>query len=130
MSFARHFQLIKTYGFFQLPFLYCFTHHLCKNKNKMTFLFCLSSFVPINIYSSPSVTQGKGSSWSWSYGSLIYSYICNQCLLPLTLWVRTSLRQGVLDTTLCDKFVSDLWQVGGFLWILWFPPPIKLIVTL
>ena len=24
------------------------------------------------------------------------------------------------------KFVSDLWQVGGFLRILWFPPPIKL----
>ena len=24
------------------------------------------------------------------------------------------------------KFVIDLWQVGGFLWVLWFPPPIKL----
>jgi hypothetical protein len=24
------------------------------------------------------------------------------------------------------KFVSDLWQVGGFLRILLFPPPIKL----
>ena len=24
------------------------------------------------------------------------------------------------------KFVSDLWQVGGFLQVLWFPPPIKL----
>ena len=34
--------------------------------------------------------------------------------------------QGVLDTTLCDKVVSDLWQVGGFLQVLWFPPPIKL----
>ena len=21
--------------------------------------------------------------------------------------------------------VSDLWQVSGFLWVLWFPPPIK-----
>ena len=30
----------------------------------------------------------------------------------------------------CDyviKFLSDLWQVGGFLW---FPPPIKLISTI
>ena len=43
------------------------------------------------------------SSWSWSYGSWIYNYLCNQCLSPLTLWVQTSLRQGVLDTTLCDK---------------------------
>jgi hypothetical protein len=24
------------------------------------------------------------------------------------------------------KFVSDLQQVGGFLWVLWFPPPIWL----
>jgi hypothetical protein len=24
------------------------------------------------------------------------------------------------------KFVSDFWQVGGFLWVCWFPPPIKL----
>jgi hypothetical protein len=23
------------------------------------------------------------------------------------------------------KFVSDLRQVDGFLWVLWFPPPIK-----
>jgi hypothetical protein len=27
------------------------------------------------------------------------------------------------------KFVSDLWQVGGFLWVLWFPPPIRLFAT-
>jgi hypothetical protein len=33
----------------------------------------------------------------------IYNYLCNQCLSPLTLWVRTLLRRGVLDTTLCDK---------------------------
>ena len=28
------------------------------------------------------------------------------------------------------KFVSDLLQVGGFLRVLWFPPPIKLTVTI
>jgi len=27
-------------------------------------------------------------SWSWSYGSWIYNYLCNKCLSPLTLWVR------------------------------------------
>jgi hypothetical protein len=27
-------------------------------------------------------------SWSWSYGSWIYNYLCHQCLSPLTLWVR------------------------------------------
>jgi hypothetical protein len=28
------------------------------------------------------------------------------------------------------KFVSDLWQVGGFLQVLRFPPPIKLTTTI
>jgi len=30
-----------------------------------------------------------GLSWSWSYGSWIYNYLCNQCLSSLKLWVRT-----------------------------------------
>ena len=41
-------------------------------------------------------------SWSWSYGSWIYNYLCNQYVSPL-MWVRIPLRRGVLDTTLCDK---------------------------
>ena len=28
------------------------------------------------------------------------------------------------------KCVSGLRQVGGFLWVLWFPPPIKLTATI
>jgi hypothetical protein len=32
--------------------------------------------------------------------------------------------------SLCDKFVSEMWQVGGFLQVLWFPPPIKLTATI
>ena len=28
------------------------------------------------------------------------------------------------------KFVSDLRQFGGYLWVLRFPPPIKLTVTI
>jgi hypothetical protein len=37
---------------------------------------------------------------------------------------------GVLDTILCDKFVSDLRQVGGPLRVLRFPPAIKLTTTI
>jgi hypothetical protein len=79
---------------------------------------------------------------SLSYCSWIYNYLCNQCLSPLTLWVRTPLRRGELDTTLCDKvcqwrgvqlyvikIVSALRQVGGFLRVLQFPSPIKLTAT-
>ena len=40
-------------------------------------------------------------SCSWSYGSWIYNYLCNQCLSPLMLWVRISIRARC--TTLCDK---------------------------
>ena len=36
-----------------------------------------------------------------SYGSWIYNYLCNQCLSPMMLWVRISIR--VRSTTLSDK---------------------------
>jgi hypothetical protein len=36
---------------------------------------------------------------------------CVICLSPLTLWVGTPLRRGVLDTTLCDKVCQ--WLVAG-----------------
>ena len=52
-----------------------------------------------------------GSSWSWSYGNWISNYLCNQCLSQLMLWVRIQLRQGVLDTTLCDKVCQ--WLAAG-----------------
>ena len=49
-----------------------------------------------------------GAALSWSYGSRIYNYLCNQCLSSLKLWVRTPLRWNVLDTTLCDKVCQFL----------------------
>ena len=68
-------------------------------------------------------------SWSWSYGSWIYNYFCNQCLSPLKLWVRIPLVPIVLDITLCDKVCQCFRQVGGFLQTLRFSPPIKLKLT-
>jgi hypothetical protein len=56
----------------------------------------------------------QGPSWSWSYGSWIYNYLCNQCISTLTLWVWILFRRGVLDTTLCDKVCQ--WLAAG----LWF----------
>jgi hypothetical protein len=58
----------------------------------------------------------RGSSWSWSYGSWSYNYLCSQCLSPLPLWVWNLLRRGVLDTTLCDKICE--WHATGQ----WFSP--------
>ena len=51
-----------------------------------------------------------GPSWSWSYGSWIYNYLCNQCLSPLMFWVRISIRARC-TTTLCDKFCQ--WLATG-----------------
>ena len=72
----------------------------------------------------PIVSQGilsyssriPGPSWSWSYGSWIYNYLCNLCLSPLTLWVRIPLRRGVFDAKLCDKVCQ--WLAAGR----WFSP--------
>ena len=68
--------------------------------------------------------------WSWSYGSWIYNYMCNQCLSPLIQ--RSNPIHGKVYSIqhYVIKFVSDLRQVGGFLWVLWFPPPIKLTATI
>ena len=48
------------------------------------------------------------------YGSWIYNYLCNQCLSPLMLWVRISIRARC--TTLCDTVCQ--WLAAGR----WFPP--------
>jgi len=48
--------------------------------------------VSLSYYFDPEdVNMFKGPPWSWSYGSLIYNYLCNQCLSLLTLWVRIPL---------------------------------------
>ena len=38
--------------------------------------------------------------------------------------------QSVPNTTDVIKFVNDLWQVGGFLQVVRFPPPIELTATI
>jgi hypothetical protein len=63
-----------------------------------------------------------GPSWSWSYGSWIYNYLCNQCLSPLfSCEFEPCSWRGVLDTTLCDKVCE--WLATG----LWFSlgPPVS-----
>jgi hypothetical protein len=48
------------------------------------------------------------------YGSWIYNYLCNQCLSPLMLWGRISIRERC--TPLCDKVCQ--WLTTGR----WFSP--------
>jgi len=92
------------------------------------------SYVLIDILAfSTRISSWLSAVWSWSYGSWIYNYLCNQCLSPLTLWVRTRFRRGVLNTTLCDKVCH--WPLTCnrsmvFSRALQFPPPIKLTATI
>jgi hypothetical protein len=62
----------------------------------------------------------KEPSWSWSYGSWIYNYLCNQYLSPLKLWVRTQFMVRCTLQFYVIKFVSDLRQVSGFLFYINF----------
>jgi hypothetical protein len=70
---------------------------------------------------NPNPVTCEGSLWTLSYGSRIYNYLCNQCVSPLRLWVRTPI---VARCTWLQhyviKFVSDLRQVGVFDWIMSF----------
>jgi hypothetical protein len=58
--------------------------------------------------------RDRAPSCPWSYGSWIYNYLCNQCLSPLKLCVRISIRARC--TTLCDKVCQ--WLAIGR----WFSP--------
>jgi hypothetical protein len=81
---------------------------------KHTFWFCIKKMIDfiINQNQTSKIYHTVGGlSWSWSYGSYIYNYLCNQCLSPLTLWFRIPLRLGLLDKTLCDNVCQ--WLTTG-----------------
>ena len=54
-----------------------------------------------------------GPSCLWSHCSWIYNYTCNQCLSPLTLWVRIGGIYSIQHYVII--FVSDLREGGSFL---------------
>ena len=58
-------------------------------------------------YICPSHRRFWELSWSWSYGSLIYNYLCNRWSSPLTLWVRVPF----MGRYFVIKSVSDFRQV-------------------
>jgi len=70
----------------------------------------LSVFVGMNY-----VFWLQGPSWPWSYGSWSYNYLCNQCLSPLMLWVRISIRARfiILFDEICQWLATDRWFSPG-----------------
>ena len=58
------------------------------------------------------------------------TYVCNQRLSPITLKFEASSGEVYSIQHYVIKFVSDLRQVGEFLRVLRFPPPIILTPTI
>ena len=54
----------------------------------------------------------RGRLRSWSYGSWIYNYLCNQCLSPLKLWVQTPFMARCTQYNISDKACQ--WLATGW----------------
>jgi hypothetical protein len=52
----------------------------------------------------------RGPSWSWSYGTRIYNYICNQNLSQWNCEFKTRSWWSVLDTTLRNQIFYLSWK--------------------
>ena len=82
-----------------------------------------------HIYSSHQATKARASRGRRGRDRMVVGFTTICGALPITTKVVSSNPahgEVLLDTTLCDNFVSYLPQVSGFLRILQFPPPIKL----
>ena len=71
-------------------------HYLCTCELRPLwiphFLICLIVAFDARVKHIPHIhnkVYSRGKSWSWSYGSWMYNYLCYQCLSPPKLWVRT-----------------------------------------
>jgi len=75
-------------------------------------------------------TEQTKLSWSCSYGSWIYNYLCNQCYHHWSCEIESRSGEVYSIHHYVIKLVSDLRQVGCFLRALRFPPQIKLSGTI
>ena len=82
-----------------------------KGGNVIRSVFLISSIVNIYSYQLNIHTDCVGAILVMIVWYLDYNYLCNQCLSPLKLWDRISVRRGVLDTTSRDK-VCQLLPTG------------------
>ena len=91
-----------------------------RSVDRWRFRGIFQSYIPLTSFLRHNQCQrfhfSEGPSWSWSYGSWIYNYLCNQCISPLMLWVRISIRARC--TTLRGKVCQ--WLATGWCF---FPCP-------
>jgi hypothetical protein len=91
------------------------------DSKRLIFVLPCDFLISSNLFSMVILDKGKMTSYLISINggwvivfSWIFNYLCNQCLSPLMLWVRISIRARC--TTLCDKVCQ--WLATG----LWFSP--------
>ena len=65
------------------------------------------------------------------YGNWIFNYLWQSVPITTNVMSSNSVHKEVYSIQhYAIKFVSDLRQVASFLWVLRFPPPIKLTATI
>ena len=101
----------------------------CKTREKIMYFWLVVDKIMFEIYLQwHSLLQGKGRrvrdrmvvGFRTTYAISAYHHQCCE--------FESRSGRGVQHCVI--KFVSDLRQVGGFLWVLRFPPPIKLTTTI
>ena len=84
---------------FLMKFLLAFFKEILPSDNFCSEIIIFSkactgvSICCLGVVASYSTQHNQGPLWSWSYGSWVYNYLCNQYLSPLTLWVWIPLRR-------------------------------------
>ena len=75
--------------YLRLKHVWCFRYFLFHHVQRIMCSYCYNLTLCSNSSAASTLTssQKQGLSWSWSYGSWIYNYLCNQCLSVLMLWV-------------------------------------------
>ena len=108
------FQSISVGGNF--PKIYWYNCYLKQFAGKLNYIF-FAQIIYCTIYLGNTIPYVMRP--SWSYGSWIYNYMCNQCLSSLKLWVQTLLK-------VCQWSATGRWFSPGTR----LSPPIKLTATM
>jgi hypothetical protein len=128
-AYLQTFSVFQTYqqskqSFTVKVLLFIDTNFRCFYKMQWTMGSWIHGFIdPWVLEFMVSLIHGFLNSWFQTWHAAI-----NGCLLPLMLWVRISI--SARCTTLCDKVCHWLAIGQCYVWVLRFPPPIKLIATI
>jgi hypothetical protein len=98
--------------------------------NALVIFICKMNYLPLITNTKYHLKVYTYSREGWLYGSWIYNYLCNQCLSPLLLWVRTLFRQGVLNT-LCIiiPYIIYRYKIKVMFLQNWYPRETSLLFT-